>query len=151
MIERWQKTTNIRCAIVRSSSVYGAGSKKPKFIYNYMEKARRSETIITHRYLNGEPALDLLHVDDFVDALARICVQKYDGLLNVGAGITTSTRVIAEMMKREIGSASQIEQTQIEAHTACIAMNYQKANRILGWRPQITLCDGLKRLLIEKL
>ena len=77
-------------------------------------------------------------------------MQKYLGVINVGTGIATSTRVIAEMLKNELGSNSCIEQTQIESHTACIAMNYQKANRVLGWHPQIMLHEGLKRLLLDQ-
>ncbi len=149
LIEHWQRTTNIRCAILRSSPVYGVGATKPKFIYNFLEKASRSEPIVTHRYLNGDPALDLLYIDDFVDAIVRVFRQKYVGVLNIGTGIATSTRDIAEILKAEIGSASQIEQIQIEAHVASIAMNYQKASHTLGWSPKVILQDGLKSIITE--
>ena len=149
LLGHWQQTNNIRCAIVRSSPVYGTGTPKPKFLFNFIEKARRSETIVTHRYLNGDASLDLLHIDDFVDAIVRTCVQEYVGVLNVGTGITTTTPAIAEMLKHELGSSSRVEQTQIDSHTASIAMNYQKANRVLGWQPKVMLQDGLKRLLVD--
>ena len=149
MIAHWQRTTDIRCAILRSSPVYGTGSRKPKFIYNFMEKAKRSEPIITHRYLNGNPALDLLHIDDFVDSIVRVYKHQYVGALNIGTGILTSTWDIAEKLRNDLGSNSRIEQTQIETYTACVAMNYQKANRILGWHPRVTLNEGLRSLLTE--
>jgi len=97
--------------------------------------------------LNGNPALDLLHIDDFVDAIFLTCVKQYVGTLNIGTGVLTSTLDIAEKLKNELGSTSRIEQSQIETYVACIAMNYQKANQILGWRPQISLDDGLHTLL----
>ena len=151
LIEHWQRTTNLRCAVLRSSPVYGHGSDKPKFIYNFIEKAKRSIPIVTHRYLNGDPALDLLHIDDFVDGIVRVFRQKYFGVLNIGTGIATPTRDIAAMLKTEIGSASRIEQTQIEANTASIAMNYQKISHILGWEPKVVLQDGLRRIIAESI
>lgn len=149
MLAHWQQVEGLRCAIIRSSPVYGSGTQKPKFLFNFIDRARRSEPIVTHRYLNGDAALDLLHIDDFVDALVRACERDYVGVINVGTGITTSTRAIAEILKKEIGSNSCIEQTQIESHTACIAMSYQRASQVLGWYPKITLQEGLRRLLVD--
>jgi UDP-glucose 4-epimerase len=149
LIEHWQLTTRLRCAVIRSSPVYGIGSDKPKFIFNFMEKAKRSELIITHKYMNGAPALDLLYLDDYVDAIARAFKQGYIGTLNIGTGIATSTRDVAEMLKTEIGSESEIKQTQIETTTACIAMNFHKAQHVLGWKPTVTLQAGLRRVLSE--
>ena len=147
LIEHWQRSTRIQCAILRSSPVYGLGARKPKFIFNFIEKARRAEPIVTHRFLNGDPALDLLHIDDFVDALVRVFRQKYVGTLNIGTGIATTTRDIAEMLKAEIGGTSRIEHTLIDAHTASIAMNYQKASTALGWAPKVLLRDGLRSIV----
>lgn len=149
LIEHWQRTTDLRCAIVRSSPVYGAGSSRPKFIYNFIDKARHSERIVTHYYRNGPPALDLLYLDDFVEAIASIFWQGYLGVLNIGTGIVTPTNDIAAMLKTAIGSSSKIEQTQIDTTTACIAMNYQKAQRVLGWEPSVTLQAGLRSILSE--
>jgi nucleoside-diphosphate-sugar epimerase len=147
LIEHWQRTTNLRCVVLRSSPVYGAGADKPKFIYNFMDKARNSLPIITHRYLNGDPSLDLLHIDDFVDAILRAIRQEYVGTLNIGTGITTSTPQVAEILKAELGSGSRIEYTQLDASTASISMNYRKAFEVLGWRPAILLQDGLRTLV----
>lgn len=151
MLKHRQRTSSLRCAIIRSSPVYGPGSKKPKFIYNFIDKARKSETIVTHRYLNGEPALDLLHIDDFAAALVMACEQEYVGTLNIGTGVATSTRLIAEILKHALGSTSAIEQTDIETSVACVAMNYKKAEQALGWRPKVALQDGLKQLLADYL
>jgi len=149
MIQQFQRTSDLRCTVMRSSPVYGTGSDRPKFIYNFIDKACHSEPIVTHHYLNADAELDLLHIDDFTDAIIRVCIQKYIGVINVGTGITTSTRVIAEMLKKELGSKSTVQQKQIESYTACISMNYQKANRVLDWKPKIMIEEGLKQLLLD--
>ena len=149
LIEHWQRTTGLRCTIIRSGPVYGTGSVKPRFIYNFIDKAKRNESILTHHYRNGDPALDLLYLDNFVDAIARTFKQGYIGTLNIGTGTVASTRDIAEMIINEIGSESKIDQTQIDTTTACIAMNYQKAQHVLGWSPSVTLQAGLRHVLAE--
>jgi UDP-glucuronate decarboxylase len=147
MVDHWRATRGLKCAVVRSSPVYGPGAQRPKFIYNFIEKIRRSEKIVTHRYLNGAPALDLLYVDDLIDALARVCRREFVGDLNVGTQCLTATSLIAEMLRAEMGGASSIEETQIESHVACISMNYSKAADVLGWAPRVTLPDGLRAVL----
>ena len=147
MIKHWQKTTPICCSILRSSPVYGNTSNKPKFIFNFLEKAKDARPIITHRYINADPSLDLLHIDDFVDAVAKVCLQKYIGTLNIGTGILTSTQSVAEIIKAELRSKSEIKHTQIDAYTACIAMNSKKAAEVLNWRPTIGFNNGLKNIM----
>lgn len=149
LIQHWQRTTSLRCSILRSSPVYGPGSPQPKFIYNFIEKAKCAETIVTHQYRNGEPALDLLFIDDLVDVLVRAVEKKHEGAVNIGTGVATSTRVVAEMLRKIIGGSSRIEQTLIDANAASIAMNTAKARKALGWKPTVTLEEGLTRLLAD--
>ena len=66
LIDHNRDTAGLRCAVMRSSPVYGHGSDKPRFLYNFIEKCLRSETVVTHRYRNGKPSLDLMHIDDVV-------------------------------------------------------------------------------------
>jgi nucleoside-diphosphate-sugar epimerase len=147
MINHWRQTTRLRCTLIRSSPIYGRGGDKPMFLYNFIGKMRRSEPVVTHRYLNGDPALDLLYLDDFVGAILKAVKVEYAGALNIGSGVTSSTREVAEILRAECGSTSPISHTQIHSNTARIAMNYAKALDVLGWQPQVILHDGLKRVL----
>lgn len=147
LIRQFHISDGINYAILRSSPLYGVGTDKPKFVYNFIDKALRGETIVTHRYLNGDPALDLLHVDDFSDAILKVFENKFVGELNFGTGITTSTKEIAELIKNEIGSDSRIVQTLIDSNMAAIAMNNNEASRAIDWKPRITLQEGLRGIL----
>lgn len=149
LIEHCRRAAGLRCALLRSSGAYGAGSDKPKFIYNFIDKARRSETIVTHRYRNGDPALDLLHVDDLVSALVATLKAGFIGTLNLGTGELTSTREIALILRDTLGSSSRIEHTLIDANVASIAMDWSRAQVELDWRPTVPLKSGLERLLLE--
>jgi len=149
LIDHCRRTAGLRCALLRFSPIYGPDSDRPKFIYNFIEKAKRSQTIITHCYKNGPPALDLLHIDDLVSAFIATLKAEFTGTVNIGTGVLTSTREIAEMLRDRIGSSSRIAPAAIEAEVASIAMNWRRAETELNWRPTISLDDGLERLLSE--
>lgn len=149
MIEHARRTAGLSCAVIRSSPVYGPDSTRPKFIHTFLEKARRGEAITTHRYRNGDPALDLLHIDDLVEAITRVVAAGYTGDLNIGSGVTTSTLDVARMVIEMAGSRSTLGSVAINADTPRISMNWAKAEKELGWRPSIGLNAGLGRLLSE--
>lgn len=147
LIEHSRRTQGLRCAMLRSSPVYGVDSDKPKFIYNFIDKIRRSQRIVTHRYNNGLPALDLLYIDDLVAAVSRIVDSDFIGNLNIGTGEITSTYRVAEMLRSLIRGQSEIVSTLIDSDTAGIAMDSSKAREVLGWQSTIGIEQGLEVIL----
>jgi UDP-glucuronate decarboxylase len=147
LIEHARNTLGLRCGMLRSSPVYGAKGDKPKFIYNFIDKIRRSEPVMTHEYRNCKPALDLLYVDDLVAAVKQVVSAEFIGTLNVGTGVLTSTKSVAEMLMMLLGRQCKINSTQIDADIACIAMDSAKAGNTLGWRPGVCLEKGLLRII----
>jgi nucleoside-diphosphate-sugar epimerase len=148
LIEHFRKTLGLRCTIMRSCPVYGNGDK-PKFIYNFIDKIKHSKPIVTHCYKNGAPALDLLYIDDLIAAIVKAVGNNFEGNLNIGTGILTSTTSIAKILLEILGGKSIIDFTNIENETACIAMNSSKAYKILGWKSNISLEKGLKYLVTK--
>jgi UDP-glucuronate decarboxylase len=149
LIEHCRRTEGLRCLILRSVAVYGAGGDKPKFIYSFIDKALRSEMILTHQYCNGAPSLDLLYVDDFVAALISALRSEFIGDLNIGTGQLTSTKKIAQLIIKKLGSSSLIKPVSIDAEVASVAMDWRQAREVLDWRPILSIEDGLNRILSE--
>ena len=139
----------LKCKILRSSTVYGPAAGKPKFILNFIAKALRSETIVTHCYQNGFPSLDLLYVSDWVLALKKLLELEFLGDINIGSGELVSTREIAELIIQLTGSNSLIESIEIDAKVASLAMNTQKAHDLLEWCSQVSFGVGLGKLISE--
>lgn len=147
MIEHARRTQGLRCLVLRSSPVYGAGSDKPKFIYNFIDKIKRGQSIVTHRYLNGFPGLDLMHIDDILSAIQKAVMSDYCGNLNIGTGTVTTTRDIATMLVGMLGADVQIDSTLIQSDTAAIAMDSSLAEKTLGWESIIDLKHGLSLII----
>lgn len=147
LIEHCRQIQGLRCTILRSSPVYGIGSDKPKFIYNFIDKIKRSERVVTHRYNNGSPALDLLYIDDLVLAVAKAVGNDFEGNLNIGTGVITSTQRIAEILREMLGGQSEIDSTLVNSDTAGIAMDSSKAHKTLDWKSKISVEEGLQMIL----
>lgn len=137
----------LNCLILRSSPVYGPGAERPKFIYTFIQKALRGDEIVTHKYLNGPPSLDLLYVDDFAAVTVAAIVSGIAGEVNIGSGRAVTTKEVAEMVIKATGSSSKISQISVNACVANITMNIQKTMDTLGWTPKTAFEIGLEKLL----
>jgi len=147
LLNRYNESHGVRSTLLRSASVYGAASPRPKFLWNFIDKARRGEEIVAHKYLNGYPALDLLHVSDLASAIARIVERGACGAFNLGSGTTLTTTEIAERIVARLKSPSRIRHIDIKEYASNIVMDYSRAAQALGWQPDIALDQGLGELI----
>jgi nucleoside-diphosphate-sugar epimerase len=101
-----------QATVVRLTSVFGPGQVA-------WEKATGAIAIFAARALEGEPIViagdpqrrrDFLYVDDLVPALEKIASEdRWDELLTLGSGVSTSLLQAAELVRDAAGSASEIE------------------------------------------
>jgi UDP-glucuronate decarboxylase len=141
---------DLACLILRFSPIYGSGSDKPKFIYNFLEKSVKNEEILTHQYINGFPTLDLIHISDALSAF-RLAVEKDPkGEINVGTGVPHSTFEIAQIIVRQLKSKSGITHRKIEAYAPNIVMDNTKARRVLNWSPKVSIEEGIDLLIKQE-
>ncbi len=149
LIELSVQSRGLKCSIIRSSPVYGEGSDKPKFIYNFIDKALRGEEIVTHVYKNGAPALDLMSIDDLVKAICLTVQKSYLGYFNIGTGLLTSTANVAQIVVAALGSTSEVRGVAVDSQVASISMDHSRADKLLGWRPSISFEVGLRQLIAK--
>ena len=147
LLEQYRDNYGLEYVLLRSGPVYGGGSEKPKFIFNFLAKAVRDETIVTHKYINGFPTLDLLHISDLVSALARLIDSDCKGRIHVGSGRALSTYEVARLIVAMTGSKSRIEHREISDYAANIVMDWKLAKSVLGWQPEVPFEEGLRRII----
>jgi len=147
LIKCYQRQYNLSYLILRSSLVYGFESDMPKFIWNFLNKAKRNIEIITHMYKNGFPALDLLHINDLRQAIISAIDKDLNGAINLGTGVGTTTAWIAEWIVQKTGSSSSIRHQKIDTFVGNIVMNNSRAHYLLGWKPTISIKEGLQPII----
>lgn len=98
---------------------------------------------------DGEESRDFVHVDDVTDALLRgLTIDKsINSVVNVGSGIATSVREVAEELSRAFGREPNVVVTG-QFRIGDIRHNYadiSRLNKLLGITPKVSLKEGLGR------
>ncbi len=94
----------------------------------------------------GQPRREFLHVDDLADA-AVFLMQHYDAedIVNVGVGEDLTIRELAEMIAQTVGFEGDLRFDTSKPDGT--PQKLLDVNRLfaLGWRPQISLSEGLRQ------
>ncbi|MDX5415593.1 MAG: NAD(P)-dependent oxidoreductase, partial [Alphaproteobacteria bacterium] len=93
----WNRAGRSEVLILRSGLVFG-GTIAPNFMRHFIRKARSGEPIVTHKYENGAPHLDMIAAADWADAFWRLVRHARKGLYQLGGGSLLSTPQIARIV-----------------------------------------------------
>lgn len=107
-------------------------------------KMRNDQKLIV--WGTGKPRREFLHVDDLA-AACLLLLEKYDSpeIINVGCGEDISIRELAEIICEVVGFDGELAwDTTKPDGTPRKLLDVTKI-RALGWKPAITLRDGIKR------
>ncbi len=116
----------------------------PAFIRKFHEAKRRGDPKVI-MWGTGSPKREFLHVDDLADACVFLMNMYDDGeLINIGTGTDLSIKELAELVKEVVGYEGAIEwDTSKPDGTPRRLLDTAKLDG-LGWRPKISLNDGLR-------
>ena len=96
---------------------------------------------------DGSKTRDYVFVDDVVDAFVKASGDIGGGQrFNVGTGIETSDRQLHTAVAKAVGGPDDPEfhpPRLGDLKRSCLDIG--SAERVLGWRPQVTLDDGVRR------
>lgn len=124
---------------------YGEGEHPARLASSLIARLRQGEpvTLRTPRSVK-----DYIHAADVATALLAAVEQRFAGALNVGTGEGVAVEVIARELARLLGRPRLI---QFPENLPADPLDYVVADatrlRQLGWRPQVTLEAGLRRLV----
>ena len=142
----------IKSVIFRFSNVYGSERDLPeRVIPKFMRKALRGEDITLY---GGEQVLDFTFIDDTIQGILRAYAASMDGgghLLGqefhfvTGRGVSVSD--LAGMIIALTGSSAQIVLSPANNFDVRkFVGSPAKSHKLLGYKPKVTLEEGLKRL-----
>ena len=98
---------------------------------------------------DGSPTRDLLYVEDAARGIIMTLDEKARGqAFNLGSGRETSIRELAELICRVVGFDGELRWDTSKAGGAPRrALDSRRAERILGYRAQVPLEQGLERMV----
>lgn len=97
---------------------------------------------------DGKQTRDYVYVGDVVNANVAALTSPYVGEINIGTGVETDVVTLYELLRQGAGSKLEARHGPAkigEQRRSCLAA--QRASGIFGWRPQVSLREGLERTI----
>jgi GDP-L-fucose synthase len=96
----------------------------------------------------GSPVREFIYVGDAAEAVARLLKTDYGAPLNIGTGVGTSIKELAELVARFTGFKGQIVwDTSKPDGVGRKVLDVSKMKEVLGWSPPTSLDAGLERTI----
>jgi UDP-glucose 4-epimerase len=98
-------------------------------------------------YGSGNQTRDLLYVEDCADFVVQAGYSdKVNGqIVNAGLGRDITINDLAKLVVGDESRIQHIEHIHPQSEIDKLLCNYQKAESLLGWKPKVSLEEGLRR------
>lgn len=114
------------------------------------ETARMNGDATVPLWGSGSPLREFLHVDDLASAcLFALSLDNPPDLMNVGSGEEVSIRHLAETIKAATGCHAEIFWDASKPDGTPRKLCDTSRIRALGWKPEISLKDGIARTVAD--
>ncbi len=139
------------------TNLYGTGDNYdavgghvlPSMIRKF-ESARLNGDATVTLWGSGTPLREFLHVDDLAAAcLFMLEHENPPDLVNVGSGVEVTIRELAERVKKATGCPAEIVWDASKPDGTPRKLCDTALIRSLGWKPKISLEEGLTRTIAE--
>lgn len=143
LIDIYRNSYDMEITVVRPCGLYGSDMRSQWLIPKLIRKALNNEDIVTHSYQNGLPSLELLHVDDFCEAITLLMnIKSVPPCLNIGSHNLITTYELAGTIIRLSKSKSARNTMNILDATYPVVSTPGFIETI-GWKPEISLEAGV--------
>ncbi len=134
--------------IARIFHTYGEGMPLDgRLIPVYIANALRGEPLMVLG--SGEQTRAFCYISDLVDGVLALFHSAHHGPVNLGSPREISILSLARLIVELAGSASPIQfGPPLEADRRSRCPDISLATRLLGWRPQVPLEEGLRRTIV---
>jgi nucleoside-diphosphate-sugar epimerase/glycosyltransferase involved in cell wall biosynthesis len=143
------KYRDFPCASLRLYAVYGPYEDTSRLIPTLLRKALQGQL---PQFVDARTSRDFIHVDDVVAAFVRTATgmrpELYGESLNIGTGVKTTIGDLAQTTRSLFGIVEEPKFGTMEGRAWDLADWYadpRKAERMIDWRFQVPLEEGLRR------
>ncbi|HNV04410.1 MAG TPA: SDR family oxidoreductase [Vicinamibacterales bacterium] len=134
--------------IVRIFNTFGPRMRvrDGRAVPNFITQALRGEDLTV--YGDGSQTRSLCYISDLVDGVIRLMHSDANGPVNIGNPRELTVEALARLVVRLTGSSSRIVHQALPVDDPRVRKpDITRAETILGWRPRVSLEDGLARTI----
>jgi UDP-glucose 4-epimerase len=144
----------IETVALRIFNAYGPGQHLPvshaPVVPRFVNAALTGGSVVI--YGDGRQSRDFIYLSDVVAALiSAATAERVDRrVLNIGSGLETDVNRLNERIAEAVGRPlRQVWNREKSAGVPRLVADISQARELLGFRPAVTLAEGLRRLLDE--
>lgn len=144
----WHKLYDMQVLCLRLFTVYGPRQRPDLAISKFIHLIKSGKPI--EMYGDGKTMRDYTYISDVINGIiAALSYNKtaYE-IVNIGGGKPINLKEMIGVLESALGIKSLIRQVATQAgdveKTAC---NYSKANRLFGYKPKVSFCEGINMYL----
>ena len=135
----------LNVSMMRFFTVYGPRQRPDMAIHKFIRFIMDDQPI--PMFGDGSTRRDYTYIDDILDGLVKAVDKpfRYE-IFNLGEHHTTSLRELIDLVAQAVGKEARIEQQDLQPGDVTITYaNIDKARKLLGYDPQITMEEGIRR------
>jgi len=132
-------------SVVRYFTVYGPAGRPDMCIFRFIKWIDEGEPITV--YGDGSQSRDFTFVDDIAEGTIRAYEREvgYE-IINLGGNRPHQLKRVIELIEEYLGKKAQIVYKPFhKADLKATWADITKAEKLLGWKPEVPLEEGLKR------
>jgi dTDP-glucose 4,6-dehydratase len=144
----YHRQQGVDTCIVRIFNTYGARMRPHdgRAIPTFLRQALANEPLTV--FGDGSQTRSFCYVDDLIRGLVLLAESGEHNPVNIGNPEELSLLELAQAVIRVTGSKSEIVFEALPVDDPQVRQpDITRARQLLGWEPQVTLDDGLRRLL----
>lgn len=151
-LKLYQEVFGVEFVCMRFATVYGSRQKvspnwKP-VVKQFLSQVSKGETVTIDG--NGTQTRDFIYVKDLVNALVKAldCKEASGETMILSTNTETSINSLFKMVCQVTGkNAPHVYGPRRLDDIQRMLYSFEKAEKLLGWKPQYSLEDGLKEML----
>ncbi|MCK5018756.1 MAG: GDP-mannose 4,6-dehydratase [Candidatus Peribacteraceae bacterium] len=147
----YYKGFDLPIVILRPFNTYGPFQKanmEGGVVAIFVQKMLNGDTL--NIFGDGKQTRDLLYVEDCANFIVKAAYSKdaVGEVINAGTGNDISINALAKLVVKDDSRIKHIEHHHPQSEIQKLVCDSSKAKRILGWEPETSLEEGIKKLEI---
>ncbi len=145
---------NIETVALRIFNAYGPGQlippSHPPVVPQFLKQAVGGGSVVV--FGDGRQTRDFVYIDDVVRGLiaAMMAPDVNRQIINVGSGKETSINELVRLIGRVVGRTPQVIHNEAQGGgVSRLVADLRKAEKLLGFVPEVELEEGLRLLLTQ--
>jgi nucleoside-diphosphate-sugar epimerase len=144
LCELYRTTSGVPTVSLRLFTVYGPRQRPDMAFSKLFRAALTGEKFLL--YGDGRQSRDFTYVEDVVNAMVQSALSPWTGVANIGGGSETTMYEVIDKVQKLAGPVDVVRLPQQRGDVRHTAADTTRAREGFGYRPQVSLDEGLARM-----